>query len=140
MIKMSVFTAKEIEYITSQRLGRLATVSPDGKPQIAPVGFRYNPELDVIEIGGRAVSKTKKFHNIQTNPYVAFVIDDVLPPWRPRGVEIRGTAETLPTGGKAVFGQRYEADDALIRIKPEQIIGWGLEEGARQANNRKVGR
>jgi pyridoxamine 5'-phosphate oxidase family protein len=139
MTSMSVFTSKEIEYMTGQRLGRLATVSPEGKPQIAPVGFRYNPQLDVIEVGGRDVSKTKKFHNIQTNPHVAFVIDDLLPPWRPRGVEIRGTAETLPTGGKAVFGEHYEADDALIRITPEQIIGWGLEEGARQANNRKVG-
>ena len=138
--KMSVFTSKEIEYITSQRLGRLATVSPEGKPQVAPVGFRYNPELDVIEIGGHAVSKTKKFHNIHTNSHVAFVIDDVLPPWRPRGVEIRGMAETFPTGGKAAFGHLYDADDALIRIRPEQIIGWGLEEGARQANNRKVGR
>jgi len=137
---MSVFTPKEIEYMNSQHLGRLATVNPEGKPQIAPVGFRYNPELDAIEIGGHDVSKTKKFHNIQKNPQVAFVIDDVLPPWQPRGVEIRGTAETLSTGGKAAFGHLYEADDALIRIKPEQIIGWGLEEGARQANNRKVGR
>ncbi len=68
------------------------------------------------------------------------MIDDVLPPWRPRRIETRGTAETLPTGGKAAFGHLYEADDALIRIKPEQIIGWGLEEGARQANNRKVRR
>jgi pyridoxamine 5'-phosphate oxidase family protein len=137
---MSIFTSKEIEYLQSQRLGRLATVNPAGKPQVTPVGFHYNPELDVIEIGGHAVSQTQKFRNIQKNPYVAFVIDDVLPPWRPRGIEIRGTAQTLLTGGKAVFGQRYEADDALIRITPEQIIGWGLEDGAREANNRKVER
>ncbi len=135
---MSNFTPKEIEYLSTQRLGRLATVNPDGKPQIAPVGFRYNPELDVIEIGGRAVSKTKKFRNIQTNKNVAFVIDDVQPPWRPRGIEIRGTAQALTTGGKAVFGGRYEADDALIRITPDQIIGWGLEEGQGEAFNRKI--
>ena len=139
---MSVFTPKEIEYILSQRLGRLATVGPDGQPQIAPVGFHYNADLDVIEIGGHNVSQTKKFRNIQGHPQVAFVIDDVLPPWRPRGVEIRGTAETLPTGGKATFGHLYEADDALIRIKPRQIIGWGLEDGGQseyRPNNRKVG-
>jgi len=34
---MSVFTDKEIEYLLSQRLGRLATVRPDCKPQVAPV-------------------------------------------------------------------------------------------------------
>jgi len=137
---MSVFTDKEIEYIRSQRLGRLATVRPDGTPQIAPVGFRYNAELDVIEIGGRFMSQSKKFRNILQNPNVAFVIDDVLPPWQPRFVEIRGTAQPLPTGGKALFGANYEADDAIIQITPRQIISWGLEEGAGWANNRKVER
>ncbi len=135
---MSDFTQKEIEYMQNQRLGRLATINPNGKPQITPVGFRYNPELDIIEIGGHDVSQTKKFRNIQKNPNVSFVIDDVLPPWQPRGIEIRGTAETVPTGGKAAFGHLYDADEALIRITPQQIIGWGLEGDSRQANNRKV--
>ncbi len=135
---MSVFTDKEIEYLTGQRLGRLATVNPEGKPQIAPVGFRYNAELDVIEIGGRAMSKSRKYRNIQANPYVSFVVDDVLPPWKPRGVEVRGTAQALSTGGKAIFGASYAADEAIIRIKPDQIIGWGLEGEPYQANNRKV--
>jgi pyridoxamine 5'-phosphate oxidase family protein len=71
---MSVFTDKEIEYLLSQRLGRLATVRPDGAPQIAPVGFRYNSELDVIDIGGRYLSQTKKFRNILENPHVSLVI------------------------------------------------------------------
>src|SRR5436853_3221363 len=98
---MSVFTDKEIEYLLSQRLGRLATVRPDCAPQIAPVGFHYNPELDVIDIGGKYMSRSKKFRNVLENPNVSLVIDDVLPPWQPRGVEVRGTAETLPTGGNA---------------------------------------
>ena len=137
---MSVFTDKEIEYIRSQRLGRLATIRPDGTPQIAPVGFHYNAELDVIEIGGRFMSQSKKFRNILQNPNVAFVIDYVLPPWQPRFVEIRGTAQPLPTGGKALFGANYEADDAIIRITPLQIIGFGLDEAAGWANNRKIER
>jgi pyridoxamine 5'-phosphate oxidase family protein len=135
---MSVFTPKEIEYLQSQRLGRLATVTPQGKPQIAPVGYHYNLELDMIEIGGKFMSKSKKFRNILNNPNVSFVVDDVLPPWRPRGVEIRGIAQTLPTGGKALFGPQYNADDALILIKPVQIIGWGLEIEAGAPLNRKV--
>ena len=135
---MSIFTDNEREYLLSQRLGRLATVRPEGTPQIAPVGFRYNAELDVIDIGGRFMSHTKKFRNIQQNPHVSLVIDDVLPPWQPRGVEIRGTAQTLPTGGKALFGANYEADDAIIRITPERVIGWGLDKDTGWANNRRV--
>src|SRR5258708_34752944 len=65
---MSIFTEKEIEYLLSQRLGRLATVRADGTPQIAPVGFRYNAELEVIDIGGRYLSQSKKFRNILTTP------------------------------------------------------------------------
>jgi len=136
---MSHFTGKELEFIKGQRLGRLATVSPDGKPQNAPVGFRYNPDLDTIDIGGRAMSKSKKFRNILKNPYVAFVIDEVLPPWKPRGVEIRGTAQGIDVGGKVIFGDSYTGDDAIIRIIAEQIIGWGIDNpDAYQPNNRKV--
>jgi len=139
---MSNFSAKELEYLLSQRLGRLATINPAGQPQNAPVGFRYNPELDTIDIGGRAMSQTKKFRNILKNNHVAFVVDDVLPPWKPRGVEIRGIAEPVYQGGKDIFGDRGGRDywdDAFLRIKPTQIIGWGLESDSYQAQNRKVG-
>lgn len=135
---MGVFTLKEIEYLQSQKLGRLATVNLEGKPQVAPVGYHYNLELDVIDIGGHALQKTQKFRNIQKNPNVAFVVDDVLPPWRPRGVEIRGVAQALDTGGKAIFGQGW--DESIIRITPAQVIGWGLEGEASPAFNRKVAR
>jgi pyridoxamine 5'-phosphate oxidase family protein len=139
---MSVFTENELAYLRDQRLGRLATVRPDGSPQIAPVGFFYNAELDVIEIGGRFMSQTKKYRNILNNPHVSLVIDDVLPPWQPRGVEIRGIAQALPTGGKDLFGAKasYAVDDAIIRIRPVQIVGWGLDQEAGWSRNRVVER
>jgi pyridoxamine 5'-phosphate oxidase family protein len=137
---MSVFTENELAYLRDQRLGRLATVRPDGSPQIAPVGFRYNAELDVVDIGGRFMSRSKKYRNILNNPHVSLVIDDVLPPWQPRGVEIRGIAQTLPTGGKDLFGAKasYTVDDAIIRITPVQIVGWGLDQEAGWSLNRMV--
>ena len=70
--------------------------------------------------------------------HVSLVIDDVLPPWQPRGVEIRGRAHTLPTGGNALFGANYPADEAIIRITPVQIIGWGLDPEAGWSLNRRV--
>ena len=82
---MSVFTDNELAYLRSQRLARLATVRPDGTPQIAPVGFRYNPDLDVIEIGGRYLSQTKKFRSlpkdgIKTIDGWAGIMEDVCAP------------------------------------------------------------
>ena len=48
-------------------------------PHVVPLGWRYNPQLDAIDIGGRDFARTRKFHNVQRNPKVALVIDDVLP-------------------------------------------------------------
>jgi pyridoxamine 5'-phosphate oxidase family protein len=134
---MSIFTPQEIEYLQSQRLGRLATVDPHGQPQNAPVGFRYNPQADTLDIGGRSMSTSKKYRNVQTNPQVAFVVDDVLPPWKVRGIEVRGTAAALPSGARAIFGELFP-DDTLIRITPERIIVWGLEGSPYDQHSRGV--
>ena len=133
---MSVFTPEEIEYLTKQHLGRLATVNAKGNPQNTPVGFRYNTDLDAIDIGGRDLIHTQKYRNILKNPNVAFVVDDVLPPWRPRGVEIRGTVQVVPTGGKEEFNDYF--GDAMIRITPTQIIGWGVYGENHPRLNRKM--
>jgi pyridoxamine 5'-phosphate oxidase family protein len=69
---LSKFTEAELEYLQSQRLGRLATVNQRGEPQIAAVGFRYNPELDAIDIGDRGMANTQKFRNIARNGLVFF--------------------------------------------------------------------
>ena len=37
---MSAFTPEELAYLAGQRLGRLATVGPDGAPHVMPVSFR----------------------------------------------------------------------------------------------------
>lgn len=43
-------SSAERDYLTSQRLGRLATVDAHGQPQNNPVGFFLNDELGVIDI------------------------------------------------------------------------------------------
>jgi pyridoxamine 5'-phosphate oxidase family protein len=123
----SVFTLAEIEYLKSQRLCRIATVGPDGQPHVVPVSFRYNPELDTIDIGGHDFAKRKKFRDVQTNPKVAIAVDDIASfnPWRVRGVEIRGQVEVLPTGGAEILpGFAPE----MFRITAEKVISWGINE------------
>ena len=123
---MSAFTDAEIAYLSGQRLGRLATVGPNGEPHVVPVGFRYNPEHDTIDIGGHDFAKHKKFADVRANPKVAFVVDDLasVSPWRPRGIEIRGHAEVLMSGGET-FGRGY--DPEIFRIRPRRIVSWGIE-------------
>src|ERR1700730_15395645 len=123
---MSHFTPAEIEYMQSQRLGRLATVNEAGEPHVVPASFRHNAELDVIDVGGHRMSHSKKFRDILHNSNVAFVIDDVLPPWQPRFLEVRGQAEQVWEGGQK-FGPGF--DPEVIRIFPRRIISFGLSAG-----------
>jgi pyridoxamine 5'-phosphate oxidase family protein len=125
-VAMSVFTDSEIAYLGSQRLGRLATVGHDGMPHVVPVAFHYNPEADSIDIGGHDFAKRKKFRDVRRTGVAALVVDDVLPPWQPRAVEVRGQASTVDTGGKAIM---EGFDDPIIRISPRRIVSWGLEDG-----------
>jgi pyridoxamine 5'-phosphate oxidase family protein len=124
---MSTFSDDAVAYLESQRLGRLATVGRDGAPQVVPVGFRLNRELGTIDVGGRAMGGTKKFADVAREHRAAIVVDDVLPPWRPRGVEVRGRAEALATGGEA-WGRGWSPE--LIRIWPDRVRAWGLDEKA----------
>ena len=117
-------SAEVIAYLRSQRLGRLATVDPEGAPQNNPVGFRSNPAAGTIDIGGRAMGATRKFRNLAGNPRVAFVVDDLasVQPWHVRCVEIRGHAEALRDQD---FGAGYSGE--IIRIHPDKVISFGLD-------------
>ena len=132
---MSVFTEAEIQYLNSQLLGRLATVGADGRPHIVPVGIFYDPDAEAIVVGGHAGSgmvDSKKFNDAQRRPDVAIAIDDLasVDPWTPRGIEVRGYAETHTHGGEEV-GQRIGAnmpfDHAWIRIRPRRILARGID-------------
>jgi pyridoxamine 5'-phosphate oxidase family protein len=133
---MSVFTEKEIEYLGEQRLGRLATVDVEGRPHVVPVAFRYNAELETLDIGGRNFARSKKFRDVEKTGKAAFVVDDVLPPWRARGVEVRGQAEVHSEGGKEIM---ENFADEVIRIFPQRIVGWGIDSDAYEQNSRSVG-
>ena len=120
-----LLSLSERDFLSSQSLGRLATVQPDGMLQVNPVGFTYNAGLGTFDITGFRISKTQKFRNIAANGRAAFVIDDVpsIDPWRVRCLEIRGHAETITMPGQTPEG----LDDAVIRIYPERIISFGID-------------
>jgi len=137
---MSPFTAKEIEYLRGQPLGRMATAGSDGAPHVAPVGFRLDPGAETIQIGGHGLSKSKKWRDLQANPKIAFVVDDLAStdPWTPRGIIIRGAAELHDEGGEQHFGEGW--DPAWFAVVPQRIISWGIEGPAFSAAGRRSAR
>lgn len=124
---MSAFTENELAFLTEgptdrgPKLARIATVDAAGEPHVVPTGWSHNADADTIDIGGMSLERTQKYRNVARSGRAAVVIDDVLPPWRPRAVLVRGAAEAL---------------DDRIRVHPEQIISWGIdsdEMGERQS-------
>jgi pyridoxamine 5'-phosphate oxidase family protein len=125
---MATFSDKELEYLEGQRLGRLATVDSKGAPHVVPVGFRLSEDGAAIDFGGHNFAKSKKYRDLQANPMVAIVIDDLVSvsPWTVRGLEVRGTAELHAAGGTERFGRGW--DEAWVRVVPERVVSWGIEE------------
>lgn len=117
-----IFSDSELDYLKSQKLGRLATVDAGGGVQNNPVGFHVNSD-GTVDIRGHDLTRTRKFRNVRDTGRVALVVDDLasINPWHVRGVEIRGRAEALeheqpPSGHWST---------AVIRVHPERIIVWG---------------
>jgi pyridoxamine 5'-phosphate oxidase family protein len=125
-----MFTPKEIAYIKSQHIVRMATVSKTYQPDVAPLVFQF--EGDKFLISGFDIPKTLKYKNIQSgNELVALVLDDLasVNPWKPRGIKIHGKAEIIETGGRKV-----------LIITPLKLWSWGIEEASPAGHFRKATR
>ncbi len=120
---MSVFTPGELDYLAGQRLGRVATTNQEGQPHVVPVGFRYNQELDTIDVGGRFMGASKKVRDVRATGRAAFVVDDLgsAEPRHPRGIEIRGRAIVIDADD-------MNPDSTVIRIFPRRVASWGIDD------------
>lgn len=115
------FSEEEIAYLRSQQLARIATVSADGQPDVAPVGFEFDGTY--VYVGGLDPAKTRKFRNVRAgNTKVALVVDDLASadPWTPRYLRIYGEAELIERQGQ--FGPA-----AYMRITPDVSWSFNLE-------------
>jgi pyridoxamine 5'-phosphate oxidase family protein len=133
--EIAMFNPVESEYIHSQPLARLGTVSPKGQVDVVPVGFEFDGQ--VFYVSGRDLPATLKYKNIQRgNTLVGLAIDDLpsIRPWRARGIKIHARADIVERDG--MFGRKE-----YIRLTPLKSWSWGLENevfAAGQFNVRKV--
>jgi pyridoxamine 5'-phosphate oxidase family protein len=120
-------TEAEQRFLSALRHGRLATIAPDGTPQVKPIGFSYNAELGTIDIAGFNMARSAKYKNVQSNPNVAFVADDVPAPEQGsagvRFLEIRGAAE-IATAEPSADGHLAPE---IIRIRPRRVLAFNVD-------------
>ncbi len=132
-----VLTEAEERFLTRQPRGHLATIGPDGIPQVKPLGFTYNAALGTIDLSGYNMKRSAKYRNVKGNPYVAFVVDEVTEPTMAGAhfLEIRGHAETT-------VGPRDPQDNLapeIIRIHPHRIISFNVDPDRPGFEARNVG-
>ena len=99
-----MFTAAELDFLRSQRIGRFATVGPSGWPHVTPVMYTMNDDgsLD-FDVDG------VKLRNLVVEPRAAMVVDAMGPK---RVVAMQGQVSLI-------------APDRA-RLKPVRKFAWGL--------------
>ncbi|SRR6266567_3267267 len=99
-----LFTEPELEFLRSQRIGRLATVGPSGWPHVVPVMYALTGDggLD-FDVDG------VKLRNLKADPRAALAVDAMGPK---RGVTIQGNAELI--------------GPERARLSPVRKFSWGL--------------
>jgi pyridoxamine 5'-phosphate oxidase family protein len=127
----SIFSQKEIEYLKSQRLARIATAASiqeerSVQPDVVPVGFDFDGEY--LFVGGMNLLKSTKYRNVQKNNKVAIVVDDLksIDPWDPRGIRIYGTADLITRQGGYMDSTEHP-NPQYIRVTPKKKWSWGID-------------
>ena len=123
----SILSQKEIEYLKTQRLARIATAAVSTQddtsiqPDVVPVGFDFDGKY--LYVGGMNLLKSTKYRNVLKNAKVAIVIDDLksIDPWDPRGIRIHGTAD-ITTRKDGYMESTDHPNPQYIRITPQEEV------------------
>jgi pyridoxamine 5'-phosphate oxidase family protein len=120
-----ILTDAEQRFLARQPLGHLATIGPDGMPQVKPLGFTWNAALGTVDIAGFNMGASAKYRNVQANPRVALVVDEMSEASLEgtHFLEIRGVAETV-TGPASADGHLAAE---IIRVHPRRVIAYNVD-------------
>jgi pyridoxamine 5'-phosphate oxidase family protein len=119
------FSDAEVRFLARHPRGHLSTLGPNGTPQVKPLGLIYNPSLGTIDITGFNMAGSAKYRNLQANPNVAFVVDEVTEQSMDGAhfLEIRGVAETAV----ATEDPQGHLAPEIIKIHPRRIVSFSVD-------------
>lgn len=128
---MEVLTPKELSFLKSHELCRLATASKDARPHVVPVIYALDGESIIIAVD----YGTKKLKNLRENKKVALVVDE----YRPNhAVMVEGDCEILERGKEylrllQILFDRFEyyrnnpwgeGESPILKVKPTKVVMW----------------
>lgn len=138
----SLFTPEQVRFLTSRRVGRLATAGADGRPHVVPVCYAFDGVLLYTPIDEKpkrvGAGELRRIRNLRENPQVSIVVDDYDEDWtRLAFVIVRGRAEIVERGEErsealTLLRDKYPQYRAmaleerpLLVIEPESVAAWG---------------
>ena len=132
------FKKIERDFISLQRLIRIATVDKNGMPHNVPVCHVMEGNHIYFATG----KESKKIKNLEENGKVALVCDEYSEIWSYlKGVFVQGKTRVISKGPefrklKKMLYQKYtlyeaeapieEENTVIVEIIPQNIVSWGL--------------
>ena len=137
-------TKREVTFIQTQKIARMATVDKSGKPLALPICYAYDGNYIYTPIDKKpkrvAPMELNRIKNIENNPNVSVVIDRYYEDWtRIAYIIIHGTAVVID-GGKEyreslrILSEKYrqykhmklsQLGLPVIKIIPNRFVSWG---------------
>lgn len=130
--------AESLDRLATGRVGRLATIRPDGSPHVVPVTYAISPDsvYTMIDHKPKKTDRLQRLTNIEKNPAVSLVADHWSEIWTELWwVRVDGHA-TIHQGDEAWDDARkhlvakYEQyrerppQGVAIRISIERVSSW----------------
>jgi PPOX class probable F420-dependent enzyme len=139
---LSEFSARQLELLTSARVGHLATADENSRPHVIPVCFstdgRYIYSVLDQKPKRTALTRLRRVKNILANPQAALLVDHYEEEWGNLWyVMVSGRADLVMEGQEqtdavALLREKYQqyrdmdiALNPVIKITPDNIVSWG---------------
>jgi PPOX class probable F420-dependent enzyme len=130
------------ERVRDARVGRLATVGPDGRPHLVPVCFALEGDVlySAVDEKPKRSKRLKRLENIRDRPDVTVLVDHYEEDWtRLWWVRLDGTARVLDAGRRrkhalALLREKYGQYRAepptgpVIVVHVDRWRGWSSAE------------
>jgi pyridoxamine 5'-phosphate oxidase family protein len=113
-----MFSENELAYLRTQSLARLATVTPDGQPDVDAVGFEFDGQD--FYISGHTLQTSRKYRNVVAgSTRVSLIIDDKETE-APRGIKLHGIARVVQRNDPS-------GPTEYLAIRPTVSWHWGID-------------
>jgi PPOX class probable F420-dependent enzyme len=142
--------------LRAARVGRLATVTPEGSPHVVPLVFVIH-ERDgglvaywVVDEKPKRSRRLQRLRNIETNPSVAILVDEYTDDWgrlwwvradgTGRVVRSRSEREAALDALRAKYPQYAIAPPAgpVVAVDIERVTGWTASDASPAVRRRKT--